>query len=134
MLYTSFAVECAAVAEADPVEIKCDVKNTGAAEGDEVLMLMKSLDPAACRAAAWKAPVPLKALVDFDRVSVLAGETATLTFTVPYSALALTSLEGDRVILAGDHTLGVYTNGTTPAAAFKITVAQTKTIDVVPRP
>ena len=85
-------------------------------------------------AAPNLAAVPGKALVDFDRVSVLSGETATLTFTVPHSALALTSLEGDRVILAGDHTLAVFTNGTAPAAAFTITVAATKTIDVVPRP
>ena len=135
--FTTFKVSCtsssSSVSEAAPATgINCVVKNTGKRAGDEVLMLMHRFGSPS--PSSWDSPVPLKSLIDFGRVSVDAGASATMAFSVPQASLALTTGQGDRVVLAGTHYLEVFTNGTAPVESVKVQVASEATIEVVPRP
>lgn len=70
----------------------CTVKNTGSREGDEVVMAFHSAGSAIRNSAPH--PVPLKSLVDFDRVSLVPGEVTTLTFTFTSDTFALVDETG----------------------------------------
>ena len=77
------AQQPAAAAAAADISCECTVKNTGALAGDEVVMVYDALS-AGVRAAVGKAhPVPLKRLVEFDRVAVAGGGSATVKFAIP---------------------------------------------------
>lgn len=87
----------------------CDVTNLGNIDGDEVVFLYHRPrdSPAACAAHArssrsstggssrWS--LPKKALVDWHRVHVPAGKTATVPFTIDGSMLALRGDVGPAV-------------------------------------
>jgi beta-glucosidase len=82
-----------------PVTVSVDVKNAGARDGEEVVQLYIShLNSAVER--------PREELKGFQRVAIKAGETRTVTMTLPASRLAYWNtrthdwtIEGDRVKL-----------------------------------
>jgi len=83
--YTTFAysnLRCAASLKADAfVDVNVDVKNTGTRAGDEVVQLyVKHIGSSVDR--------PNKELRGFKRVRIVAGETKTVTITLPASRLA----------------------------------------------
>jgi hypothetical protein len=65
-------------------------------DGDEVVQVYHSAG-SAIRSAA-KHPVPLKSLVDFERVSVAKGSSATLKFSLPDNSLMLVNDAGDKIL------------------------------------
>ena len=70
------------------ISCSCTVHNTGTVAGDEVLMVYDSLS-AGIRSKIGKAhPVPLKRLVEFERVTVAAGKSAPVPFKIPKKALS----------------------------------------------
>lgn len=75
------------------------------------------------RASIGKAhPVPIKRLVDFDRVGPIAvGGSATLKFTIPKLALSLTTADGSKKLYSGSHEL-LFSRGNT-IDDVKVTVA-----------
>jgi hypothetical protein len=67
--------------------------------GDEVLMVYHRY----AEATSPGFPVPLKALVDFERVQVDAGSTGKLYFTLDNADLGLVNEVGDTVLLKGSY-------------------------------
>ena len=82
------------------MEVKVDVKNTGARDGDEVVQLYV-IDPLASTVR------PRKQLRAFDRVFVKAGETVPVTLHLGPEAFSLVDAAGNTVIERGDFILQV---------------------------
>ncbi|HKY41989.1 MAG TPA: glycoside hydrolase family 3 C-terminal domain-containing protein [Pyrinomonadaceae bacterium] len=79
----------------EPVKLSVDVTNIGEREGDEVIQLYLT-DTAA------SAPVPIRALVGFDRISLRPQEKRTVTFTITPRQMSLIDDKGKRVIEPGE--------------------------------
>lgn len=56
-------------------------------------------------------PVPLKRLVEFERVRLNPGDDTTISFAVTFDRLGLTNSDGDYVIYEGAHELVFSTGG-----------------------
>lgn len=91
--------------------------NTGARGGDEVVMVFHAAGDDVRTQA--KHPVPLRALVDFGRVSVPAGGKAALPFSVTTDQVSLIDEKGAPRLYQGTHTI-VFSRG--HGAETKITV------------
>ena len=79
----------------EPVKVSVEVMNIGDREGDEVVQVYLT-DTAA------SAPVPIRALVGFDRISLRAQEKRTVTFTITPRQMSLIDERGKRVIEPGE--------------------------------
>ena len=64
---------------------------------------------------------PRSGLVDFERVSIAAGGSATVRFEVPKQALALTTSDGSKKLYSGIHEL-VFSRGNGVDVKVEITV------------
>ena len=111
--YTSFTLAPAAAGDArgvgglscagaaDQLAIAVDVGNSGAVDGDEVVQLYAS-PPAELAAndsaVLGGAPVPIKNLVDFSRVRVRAGASATVRFSLACADLTFVDARGRKVL------------------------------------
>jgi len=97
--YTTFAYNNLrldkSVKAGEPVKVTVDVTNTGEREGEEVVQLYLT-DVAA------SAPVPIRTLVGFDRISLRPGEKRTVTFTITPRQMSLIDGGGKRVIEPGE--------------------------------
>jgi len=97
--YTTFAYNNLrldkSVKAGEPVKVTVDVTNTGEREGEEVVQLYLT-DVAA------SAPVPIRTLVGFDRISLRPGEKRTVTFTITPRQMSLIDAGGKRVIEPGE--------------------------------
>jgi beta-glucosidase len=82
------------------ITVTCTVKNTGKVKGSDVAQLYVH-DLVASLAQ------PVKVLKDFEKFTLAPGESRTLTFTLPASALAFSDLEGNPVVEAGEFDLWV---------------------------
>jgi beta-glucosidase len=82
------------------IMVMVDVSNTGDREGDEVVQLYLT-DVAA------SAPVPIRTLVGFDRISLRPGEKQTLTFAITPRQMSLIDNRGKRVIEPGEFLVGI---------------------------
>ena len=82
------------------ITVSCDVSNTGLTEGSEVVQLyVHDLYGSLAR--------PVKELKDFEKITLKPGETKTVSFTLPASALAFTGLDLQPVVESGDFELWV---------------------------
>jgi beta-glucosidase len=71
--YADLRVDEAAVGPNDPVEVSVAVRNAGTRAGDEVVQLYtRAIDP--------RAPMPIRSLRGFDRVTLAPGETRRVSF------------------------------------------------------
>ncbi|KAH8097994.1 xylan 1,4-beta-xylosidase [Aureococcus anophagefferens] len=114
--YTSFAHACACSSN---VACACNVTNTGKRAGDEVLMVFHRLS-APLRAAVLRVhPVPLKQLVDFERVALEPGASARVAFEAIDASL--TTADGSRRVYAGGHEL-VFSRGNGRDVVIPVTV------------
>eukprot|EP00937_MAST-01D_sp_MAST-1D-sp2_P007217 g7217.t1 len=113
--YTTFSVVCSAGAGAT---VACDVANTGDRAGDEVVMAFHA--PGAAIRAAANHPVPLKALVGFERVRLAPGEEARVEFAAQADVFRLVDAAGERVLLPGARDL-VFSNGAGQSSAVGFT-------------
>jgi beta-glucosidase-like glycosyl hydrolase len=92
------------------------VHNSGPMAGAEVVQLYvspiaSSLKPGGHR--AWKAPVPKRKLLDFEKLWLKVGETTAVSFTVNAKKhLQLTDLDGSHQLVPGSYRL-TFTNGAT---------------------
>ncbi len=66
-------------------------------------------------------PCPIKALVEFARVTVPVGGSAPVTFTLDESAYYLTNSAGDKVLYKGTHTMS-FSQGHGTDVTFTVTV------------
>jgi beta-glucosidase len=125
--YTSFAYsnlrfDSRAVKAGQPIKVMVDVKNVGDRAGDEVVQVYLT-DVVA------SAPVPLRSLVGFDRISLQSGEKRTLTFTISSRQMSLIDDSGKRIIEPGEFLVSAgggqpSTHGT-PTASAKFSVIGT---------
>ncbi|QIK56189.1 beta-glucosidase [Dysgonomonas sp. HDW5B] len=84
----------------EEIIVSVDVKNTGNVEGKEVIQLYSS--------DLFASLVPdVKRLRRFEKVSLKAGESKTVTFKLTLDDLAFYNLKSERVIEAGDFELQV---------------------------
>jgi beta-glucosidase len=88
------------------VTISTEVKNTGKRDGDEVVQLYLVRD-------AGPDGLPLKTLAGFQRVSLKAGETKTVEFTLTPQQLSTVDKTGKRSVQPGPLTLQVGPNSAT---------------------
>ena len=97
----------------------CSVQNTGAMRGDEVVMVFHR--PTAATRAQVKHTLPIKQLVDFGRITIPAGATGTLQFTIPVANLAVSTDNGEKQVFPGSHEL-VFWRGVGAEQTFIVTV------------
>jgi beta-glucosidase len=96
--YTTFAygdlTVPATVRAGDTVHVSVEVRNTGSREGDDVVQVYLTHLEAS-------APVPVRTLVGFRRVTLAAGERRTVAFAIAPRHLAVVTGAGERVIEPG---------------------------------
>ena len=98
--YSNLKFSAKSVKAGEPIKVTVDVKNIGDRDGDEVVQLYLT-DVAA------SAPVPIRALVGFDRVSLRAGEKRTVTFTITPRQMSLIDDHGKRIIEPGEFLVNI---------------------------
>ena len=104
--YSNLRVDKSKFTAADVLTVSVDVKNTGAKDGKEAVLLYSSDLVASI--------VPdNKRLRDFTKIELQPGETKTVTFSLPAKSLAFvgadgrwTLEEGDFVLKVGNQTVG----------------------------
>ena len=99
-VYSNLRLDAKPVKAGEPVKVMVDVTNTGEREGDEVVQLYLT-DVAAT------APVPIRTLVGFDRISLRRGEKRTVTFTITPRQMSLIDNSGQRVIEPGKFSISL---------------------------
>jgi beta-glucosidase len=100
--YTKFAysnLRVKSVKIGEPVKVTVDVTNAGERDGDEVVQLYLT-DVAA------SAPVPIKTLVGFERISLRPRKKRTVTFTITPRQMSLIDNNDKRVIEPGEFVIG----------------------------
>lgn len=115
--YTKFAYskpsfDSNSVKAGAPVKVSVDVTNVGDREGDEVVQLYLT-DVAA------SAPVPIRTLAGFDRISLRPREKRTVTFTITPRQMSLIDEHGKRIIEPGE--FAVAFGSGQPDGRFRVT-------------
>ena len=110
------------VAQGGDHSFSCAVHNIGTRAGDEVIMVFQR--PMANVRAKADHALPLKRLIDFDRMGPIApGASATVGFTVsPTTDLQFATAAGGMTLYGGTHEL-VFWRGSGAEVAFPIEVA-----------
>ena len=116
---TTFSHACTCRTTGTTVACSCVVKNTGHLAGDEVVFVFDALSSAIRAEVGTSHPVPFKRLVDFERVSLAAGATATLRFDIPKKRLSLTTASGDKKLYLGAHNL-IFSRGNGPDVSVAV--------------
>ena len=93
--YSNLRFDAKSVKAGDPVKVTVDVTNAGEREGEDVVQLYLT-DVAA------SAPVPIRTLVGFDRISLRPGEKRSVTFSITPRQMSLIDDSGKRVIEPGE--------------------------------
>jgi beta-glucosidase len=97
--YSNFRIPSAAKA-GDPVKVSVTVTNSGRRDGDEVVQLYVTDREAS-------APVPIRRLVGFRRISLKAGASQQVSFTIDPRDLSLITNDTRRIIEPGIFELSV---------------------------
>ena len=106
MSYTEFGMSCThryASASSFPITVTCTVINKGNVSGDEVVQLYHSVGKQ-IRAVATH-PIPLKSLVDFQRVSLQPQASVNVVFKVDETAFSLVTNDGTKTVYRGEHAM-----------------------------
>jgi beta-glucosidase len=118
--YTQFATSAKLssekIAAGEPLVVNAKVTNTGKVAGDEVVEVYLT-QPASELA-------PIRALVGFQRVHLLAGEKRDVPITISPRQLSLVDGQGKRAILPGTYSLyvgGAQPEGDAKGMSFEIT-------------
>jgi beta-glucosidase len=98
--YSNLRVESKTAKAGEPVKVSVDVTNAGDREGDEVVQLYLT-DTAA------SAPVPIRTLVGFDRITLRPREKRNVTFTITPRQMSLIDDTGKRVIEPGEFAFNI---------------------------
>ncbi|HEU4869748.1 MAG TPA: glycoside hydrolase family 3 C-terminal domain-containing protein [Pyrinomonadaceae bacterium] len=101
--YTRFAysnLRVKSVKVGEPAKVTVDVANAGERDGDEVVQLYLT-DVAA------SAPVPIRTLVGFERISLQPREKRTVTFTITPRQMSLIDNNDKRVIEPGEFAISI---------------------------
>jgi len=99
--YTTFDLSCSNSSGVAPYVFTCTVSNTGPRDGDEIVMVYHSAGQDIRKIAPH--PVPIKALVEFERVFVPKGGQTTIQFGLFDNAISLVNENGVRTLYPGTH-------------------------------
>ena len=113
-VYSDLKVESRSVPAGDSIKVSVDVINAREREGDEVVQLYLT-DTAA------SAPVPIRTLVGFERVSLRPREKRRVTFTIAPRQMSLIDNRGKRMIEPGQYSVSVGGLRDTFTASGKLT-------------
>jgi beta-glucosidase len=97
--YSNLKLSATQVKAGDPLVVEADVKNASQRDGDEVVEVYLSFPKSAV--------APLRALRGFTRVSLNAGETRHVQFTLQPRDLSEVNEKGDRIISEGDYSVSL---------------------------
>ena len=114
--YTTFNLKCNNVTS---LQYVCAVINTGKITGDEVVQVYHSVGNDI--RSRVNHPVPIKNLVNFERVTVDPNAEQLVTFSFDSSVFLLINAEGKREMYTGTHFL-TFTNGVSALQTFEIVV------------
>lgn len=89
-----------------PLSLSVLLTNTGAMAGDDVVQLYYSPVPGSF-GAAEPPYLPIRQLFDFQRVTVQAGGSVILPFSLTWASLPLTQADGSRTALVGQYNITV---------------------------
>ena len=98
--YSNLRLSASSVKAGEPIKVSVDVTNVGEMEGDEVVQLYLT-DVSA------SAPVPIRTLVAFDRISLRSKEKRNVTFTITPRQMSLIDDAGKRVIEPGEFSVSI---------------------------
>ena len=98
--YSNLRFESKTVKAGEPLKVSVDVTNSGDRQGDEVVQLYLT-DTAA------SAPVPIRTLVGFERISLRPREKRSVTFTITPRQMSLIDDAGKRVIEPGEFAISI---------------------------
>ena len=98
--YSNVRFNAKSIKAGSPINVSVDVSNTGGEDGDEVVQLYLT-DLVA------SAPVPIRTLVGFDRISLRRGEKRTVTFTITPRQMSLIDDSGKRKIEPGEFAITI---------------------------
>jgi len=105
--YANVKLSATSLKAGEPLSLDADVKNTSDREGDEVVQLYLKFP---------KSPgAPIHALRGMTRVSIEAGETKRVHFTLDARDLSGVNSQGDRIVASGSYRL--YVGGGQPGTA-----------------
>jgi beta-glucosidase len=105
--YANVKLSATSLKAGEPLSVDADVKNTSNREGDEVVQLYLKLP---------KSPgVPIHALRGMTRVTLGAGETKRVHFTLDARDLSEVNSQGDRIVASGSYR--IYVGGGQPGTA-----------------
>jgi beta-glucosidase-like glycosyl hydrolase len=102
--YTAFKLTCTSKEKegSGSISVVCNVENVGNMGGDEVLMVFHSAGQDIRDKV--KHPVPIKQLIDFQRVAVSRGATESVAFSIDKaSEFALINEDGVKTLYKGRH-------------------------------
>jgi beta-glucosidase len=119
--YSNFRISSAEVAVDGKVDISMDIKNTGSYKGDEIVQLYTNDKEASVTR-------PVMELKGFKRISLIPGETKTVTFTLSPKQLGFYDMSMDFVVEPGDINVMVGSSSEDIKArgSFKITGEKTE--------
>ena len=112
--YSNLRFDAKSVKAGEPVKVSVEVTNTGEREGEEVVQLYLT-DVGA------SAPVPIRTLVSFDRISLRPQEKRTVTFTIMPRQMSLIDAGGKRVIEPGEFAISIGGGQTGLSGQFTVT-------------
>jgi beta-glucosidase len=99
-VYSDLRFDSRSVKAGEPVKVSADVTNAGERAGDEVVQLYLTDTSAS-------APVPIRTLAGFDRISLRPREKRTVTFTITPRQMSLIDDRGKRVIEPGEFVISI---------------------------
>ena len=99
-IYSELALSSTEMPRDGKVEVSVKVANTGTMDGEEIIQLyIRDLYSSATR--------PVKELKDFRRVALRAGETKTVSFTLPAEKFAFYDKKMNYTVESGDYEIMV---------------------------
>mmetsp|Transcript_19145 Transcript_19145/g.48555 ORF Transcript_19145/g.48555 Transcript_19145/m.48555 type:complete len:862 (+) Transcript_19145:48-2633(+) len=123
--YTRFSLSCARKGQGyQRFRVECHAQNTGAVDGDLVVLAFHAADGI----GKVDHPVPLRALRNFTRVSLQAGEASnSVGFDFTSDDLALINAEGKATLYPGTHHISLRAGGSVQemSTTFAIQVPET---------
>ena len=120
--YSDLKIEKSEVAPDQPIKISVKVKNTGKVDGTEIVQLYLTDEYASVAR-------PVKELAGFARVSLKAGETKSITFTVHPSQMAFLDEHMNWKIEKGDFSVQAGASSEDIRLRGKFTVTDDQLID-----
>lgn len=115
--FTSFDFGCSQTNS--DLEFSCKISNTGIYNGDEVVLVYHSAGDDIRKTVNY--PVPLKSLIDFERVSIEKGKSIEVSFKIDKNKLMLVNNEGVKLQVPGTHKI-IFSRGIGQDIVFQVII------------